>query len=265
MSEPEAPEAGGAPEARDASPPAKPKRFDSSAADLESKRTMTWIKRLLIGGGSLGTLMGVGLGLVFGIHKLPSGSMWPTLTVGERLFTTRLATQPFRGVVLVFRHPEHRGQLFAKRVVGLAGDVVSVKGGEVTINGWNVPRCVVGRASYREQDMGGESGKHEGTLFVEWLGLASYLVFEEKSSFAEPGEWKVAPGEYFVLGDNRNNSHDSRMWFGGKGGGVPLADTKGRIVGHETAEVPTGAEDLAPALAACLAKRPAQTDPPPAK
>jgi signal peptidase I len=237
---------------------------DGAAADRESKGTMRWLKRLLIAGGSLGTLMGVGLGLVFGVHRLPSGSMWPTLQVGERIFTSRLAKQPFRGVVLVFHHPEHREQLFAKRVVGLAGDVVSTSGGELSVNGWNVPRCVVGHASFRD-GASGDGEKHEGTLSVEYLGLASYLVFEEKGALAEPGEWKVEPGQYFVLGDNRNNSHDSRMWFGGKGGGVPLADTVGRIVGHESAELPKGAEDLAPALASCLAKRPAQTDPPPPK
>jgi signal peptidase I len=244
--------------------PAQPKAkvFDSSASDRESKRTMTWIKRLLIGGGSLGTLMGVGLGLVFGVHRNPSASMWPTLEVGERIFTTRLAKQPFRGVVLVFHHPEHREQLFAKRVVGLAGDVVATTGGELSINGWKVPRCMVGRASYRDQDGSGEGGKHEGTLFVEWLGLASYLVFEEKDSQAAVGEWTVAPGQYFVLGDNRNNSHDSRMWFGGRGGGVPHELVRGTPIGLDGPVLPKSAAGLQPALDACMKSRPA-ADPPP--
>ena len=218
------------------------------------------MKRLLIGGGSLGTVMGIGLGLVFPMHRVLSGSMWPTLQAGERIFTARVAKQPFRGVILAFHHPEHREQVFAKRVVGLPGDVVATIGGELSINGWKVPRCTVGRA-----EMGGASAKHEGMLSVEWLGLASYVVFEEKTSLIEPGKWTVAPGQYFVLGDNRDNGEDSRQWFGGAGGGVPVGETRGRIVGHEGAELPKGAEDLAPALAACLAKRPAQTDPPPPK
>ena len=212
------------------------------------------MKRLLIGGGSLGTVMGIGLGLVFPMHRVPSGSMWPTFDAGDRIFTARIAKQPFRGVILAFHPPEHREQMVAKRVVGLGGDVVATTGGELSINGWKVPRCMVGRAS---------AGAHDGTLFVEWLGLESYLVFEEKSSVAPAGEWTVASGQYFVLGDNRNNSDDSRSWFGGAGGGVPLAETHGRIVNHDKPELPKGAEALAPTLASCLAKRPEQTDPPP--
>ncbi|MDB4936842.1 MAG: Signal peptidase [Labilithrix sp.] len=229
------------------------------------KRKMGWIARILVVGGSLGTVMGVGLAIVFAAFKLPAASMWPTLSVGERVFVNRLAKQPFRGSLVVFRHPEHRQSTFAKRIVGLAGDTVAVKDGQVTINGWKVPRCMVGRASYRDEEMPGNSGRHDGTLFVEWLGIASYLVFEEKTAVAVEGEtheWKVAPGQYFVLGDNRNNSHDSRQWFAGAGGGVPLEDTLGRIVGHDTPQLPPGAGDLEPALAACLAKRPAETDPP---
>jgi signal peptidase I len=234
---------------------------------MTERKRMGWITRILVAGGSLGTVMGVGLALVFGSYKLPSGSMWPTFAVGDRVFVNKLAKQPFRGALVVFRYPEHRESMFSKRIVGLAGDVVSENGGEISINGWKIPRCKVGKASYRDESMPGDEGRHEGTLFVEWLGIASYLVFEENTGSVrgEAHEWKVAPDQYFVLGDNRFNSHDSRQWFAGAGGGVPLADTMGRVVGHEAAQLPKGAGELEPALAACLSKRPEQTDPPPAK
>jgi signal peptidase I len=230
--------------------------------DSRPKRRRSWITVLVVAGGSLGTVMGVGLALVFGAYKLPSASMWPTLGMGDRLFANKLATQPFRGSLMIFRYPEHRESMFAKRIVGVENDVVAIKNARLVINGWEVPRCEVGRATFRDP---ADDSKHEGTLSLEWLGLATYLVFEEKMAFGAPGdgsEWRVAKGEYFVMGDNRNNSHDSRMWFGGKGGGVPLSNTIGRIVGHEEVKLPAGAEELGPALAACLSRPPQQTDPP---
>jgi len=231
-------------------------------------RVPRWIKGLLVAAAIGGSALGIAGGIMFRMVRQPSGSMWPTLQVGERLVANRLSPEPERGVVVVFRYPEHPEQSFVKRVVGLPGDVVAVSNGEVSINDWKIPRCVVGKTAYGEDGATGESGsRHEGTLVVEHLGGASYLVFEDKAAFGpDANRWTVAPGQYFVLGDNRNNSHDSRRWFGGAGGGVPFANTQGRVRGHEVPELPpsvAGAATLAPALAECLAKRPAQTTPPP--
>jgi signal peptidase I len=256
---------------------------DPAAARLDERprirlpRVARWIKIVVVIGAVAGAGLGIAGGLLFSIIKQPSGSMWPTLQVGERLFADRGARQPTRGAVVVFRYPEHPDQSFVKRIVGLPGDVVAVTNGEVSINDWKIPRCVVGKTAYVDEGATGDSGaKHEGTLAVEYLGDASYLVFEDKATIGAPGDgnatsrsdakrWVVAPGQYFVLGDNRNNSHDSRLWFGGAGGGVPFANTRGRLRGHEVPALPAnaeGAEALAPALASCLANRPPQTTPP---
>jgi signal peptidase I len=113
-------------------------------------------------------------------------------------------------------------------------------------------------------------------------------LFEEGHSEAKQGPYRVAPGEVWVLGDNRNNSSDSRAWYGGRGGGVPYANIKGRAMfvwmsfgpnGGVTWDrlfthvlgkprLPKGAPDeLVRAIDKCVAERPplAQTTPPPAK
>ena len=231
-----------------------------------------WMKGVLLAGALGGSALGIAAGIMFRTFRAPSGSMWPTLRVGDRLVAHRLSAQPERGAIAVFRYPERPDQSFVKRIVGMPGDVVAITNGEVSINDWKIPRCVVGKTGYSDDGATGDSGsKHEGTLLVEYLGTASYLVFEEKAALAGAGDdngrhWSVAPGQYFVLGDNRNNSHDSRTWFGGAGGGVPFANTQGRLRGYEIPVLPSsveGAAALAPALAACLSQRPAQTEPPP--
>ena len=95
------------------------------------------------------------------------------------------------------------------------------------------------------------------------------------------GPYFAKPGEVWVMGDNRNNSHDSRMWFGGQGGGVPFENIRGRALfvwlsvsdsgvdwSREFApvmgrpRVPPAAKGLEPQLEQCLRNRPAVTNPP---
>jgi signal peptidase I len=150
--------------------------------------------------------------------------MYPTLELGARLMTLGLKGAPDRGEVITFKYPERPDQMFLKRVVGLPGDRIQTKGKALLINGAEVPRCVVGQATWTSTE---ES--RTGELALETLGKVSFLTFLDERAF-QPlnGEWLTQPGEYFVMGDNRLNSHDSRMWFGGQGGGVPTANLEGR-------------------------------------
>jgi len=229
--------------------------------------------------------------------KIPSGSMIPTLMVGDHIFVNKFSygpavpytksrvwtsMPPHRADVMVFAFPEHPEQDFIKRVIALPGDKLEARGGHPILNGWEVPSCRVGTWSYSDYDS--PISRHEGDLFVEYLGDESYLTFYDHASGAFPeyqGPFFAKPGEVWVMGDNRNNSHDSRMWFGGQGGGVPFANIRGRALfvwlsvsdngvdwSREFApvmgrpRVPPAARGLEPQLEQCLKSRPAVTTPP---
>ena len=224
----------------------------------EANRGPRWMLPLII----VASLAAIALGTlryVFVPYKNPSGSMWPTVEVGDYTTSNRTASEPQRGHVVVFRYPENRDQRFSKRVVGLEGDVVEFVATELRINGWSVPRCPIGHGKHKT-----EEHTSEGELFVEFLDDATYLVFEDRAGGVSSGKWQVKRGEFFVVGDNRNNSHDSRSWFGGHGGGVPNGDAEGRVRLPVVPKLPADLENLRPAFDACLAKRPAKTSPPPA-
>ncbi|MEO6420170.1 MAG: signal peptidase I [Polyangiaceae bacterium] len=214
--------------------------------------------------------------------KIPAGSMMPTLLIGDHVFVDKKATTFQRGHLLVFKYPENPDQDFVKRVIGIGGDRIQIRERELFINDWAVPHCALGRGSL-PQFQGEPATK--GEVFLEFLDGEAYLTIrgDETSFVQNAGPWTVKSGQAFVLGDNRDNSHDSRYWFGGNGGGVPADHAKGEpfVVwlnvgddGMDTSRtglstsvpsLPTTMSALAPALAKCLADRPSRekTIPPP--
>jgi len=150
----------------------------------------------------------------------PSASMSPTVLVGDQFFVDKRSFEPKRGDLIVFESPENRSADFVKRVVGLPGDLIEMSKGQLSINGVAVDRCELGKLG-------------EQTLFVEKLDGRSHLIAVD--SVDGPGDggerqWRVDHGEYFVMGDNRDNSHDSRNFNGGRGASVPRDHIKARAL-----------------------------------
>ena len=233
--------------------------------------------------------------VVIEAFKIPSGSMKPTLQIGDHIFVSKFSygpkipflnwrlfenLPPKRGDVMVFEYPDanpaNERQDFIKRVIAVPGDVLEVDSGHPIINGWRVPSCRVGM--YTEDDPSAY-GLHSGALYVEFLQDQSYLTWYEEHRLPQrQGPYEVKPGEVWVLGDNRHNSLDSRAWVrsdGGVGAGVPFANIKGRalivwfpgsrmlvnVMGHP--RLPDGApSELVQGIERCLRERPADTAPP---
>ncbi len=158
--------------------------------------------------------------------RIPSNSMMPTLLTGDFILVNKFAYglrwpiinkkfveigEPERGDVVVFNPPHHPEQDWIKRVIGLPGDRIAYYDNRVHINGVALEYDSLG--AYQGHDSGiGMTGPEQ---LREQLPGRPHLVLERSNlPFRDPGEgeWVVPPGQYFVMGDNRDNSEDGRYW-----------------------------------------------------
>ena len=177
---------------------------------------------------------------IFEPFRIPSGSMIPTLLIGDFVVVNKSAYgvwvphtglevpfmdyyawivgrtevvdfgDPERGDIIVFRYPRDERITFIKRVVAIGGDTISVKRNHISLNGEAMPTEYISKfkAMNKHCDLTNQK------LYQETLpGMThSFLTDQVTGGLSEMGEITVPEGHVFVMGDNRDNSEDSRAW-----------------------------------------------------
>ncbi len=159
-------------------------RAKNNKADGEGKKKgrlkefLSWVKVILIA-----VIVGLFLTRVVIVNAtVPTGSMEPTVMAGDRVIGFRLAymfSRPERGDVVIFKYPDDKSIQYLKRIIGLPGEKIQVLDGKVYINDSELP------------------------LEEEYLTVVPVGDF---------GPYYIPEDHYFMMGDNRNNSRDSRYW-----------------------------------------------------
>ncbi len=160
--------------------------------------------------------------------RIPSGSMMPTLDVGDFILVNKFAYglrwpvlntkfleigEPERGDVVVFRYPGDPTQNWIKRIIGMPGDVISMHDHVLTVNGERVPKYDT--VVYR--DDGSKSSDNMVRMGArmsteDLMGVEHAVLTFPGMERSPEGTWRVPQGAYFVMGDNRDDSMDSRYW-----------------------------------------------------
>ena len=177
-------------------------------------------------------------------YRIPSGSMIPSLAVGDQIFVNKLSygvrvpfttnqliefSEPTRGDVAVFVCPDTPELNYIKRIVALAGDEVVVKNGVLSVNGEVLPRESQGDKVFQDRHF-------ESSTWFEFNALeetegnhgVSYEVLADNARPAPTrdfGPFVVPEGHVFMMGDNRDHSRDSRVF-----GAVPVGHIMGRAM-----------------------------------
>ena len=181
-------------------------------------------------------------------YSVPSGSMIPTLLVGDTLLASKfaygysryslalgvpdvkgrfLATPPRRGDVIVFRLPRDPSTTYVKRLIGLPGDRIAMRNGRLVLNGEVVPRRFVRQSTI---DFGGQAlPVREYAESLPGGPIHEILKLSDDQPLDNLPEITVPAGQYFMMGDNRDDSVDSRVPATSGGVGfVPFDNLVGR-------------------------------------
>jgi len=161
-------------------------------------------------------------------YQIPSGSMLPTLTVGDFIVVNKFEyglrlpvlgtkildyNEPKVGDVMVFKFPDDPAIKFIKRVAGVPGDTIEYRNKVLYINGIEMTQTYVNDESSNTE------------VYKEQMGGIEHLILRNKNP-GKDGVVTVPEGHYFMMGDNRDGSNDSRYW-----GFVPAANVTGKAIG----------------------------------
>jgi signal peptidase I len=164
--------------------------------------------------------------------KIPSGSMKPTLIVGDHLLVNKFVygiripivdrlliqfKKPKRGDILVFKWPKDESKDFIKRVIGIEGDLIEIRNDILYVNGQKVVTEYIEK--YNDGDIS------EADRYKEYLGDNKHCIIDQYVKYEDFGPVNVPENSVFVMGDNRDNSQDSRYW-----GFVKLNKIKGKAL-----------------------------------
>ena len=207
---------------------------------MKSKSAPTALTRKKAAGGIVDTVKTIVYAVLIALvvrtiayepFNIPSGSMVPTLLVGDYLFVSKFSygysrfslpfgppvfsgrlffRSPERGDVVVFKLPTDNSTDYIKRVIGLPGDHIQMKNGILFINGQPVPRRRIQDYLYQE----GAGMTIPLAHYIETLpnGVQHRIIeMSDNGPLDNTQEYVVPPGDYFMMGDNRDNSQDSRV------------------------------------------------------
>ena len=192
----------------------------------EKKRSGNWFTELLRTWGPPIIAVLFIRTFIFEPFRIPSGSMVPTLQIGDFVAVSKFSYgiwlpfvrkevldfgDPERGDIIVFRYPGDESQNYIKRVVAIPGDRIEVRNNQILLNG-QVQGWRAAEDAYSFVNSRCESIVHRRNTETFGEDEHDILVAMRPRSLANMPEQTIPPGNVFVMGDNRDNSEDSRAW-----------------------------------------------------